>query len=300
MLLQTNSYVVPKEKRVEHARLLRRFKQALARLGCDQFEVYEQVGTNWTSDQTSGRFVQIMRFRDRKQQLAIQAAERSDPSCQAIIAEFCELINYPYQQQQGLFAIGYYSSVLTPARALPHEQPAAETSGPTPLVTPAVETIAPVAQEIQFGETPVEVPAEAPFAEATLVSDIGPQNGDAASEEEDLFAEATDGKNGDAAREATAETESGVESLDELIKRRFGAIEISPPAEPAERTLPPEESNGEHISPPPTGSGIGEVLNAISDDDFDFVLPGEPLDSATSHEAVNSDPHSSASETGQH
>src|SRR5690348_10596617 len=29
MLLQTNSYVVPKEKRSEHARLLRRFKQVL-------------------------------------------------------------------------------------------------------------------------------------------------------------------------------------------------------------------------------------------------------------------------------
>src|SRR6476646_4362798 len=60
MLLQTNSYVVPKEKRSEHVRLLRRFKQVLHKLGCDHFEVYEQVGTNWTSDQSSGRFVQIM------------------------------------------------------------------------------------------------------------------------------------------------------------------------------------------------------------------------------------------------
>src|SRR5579871_5227283 len=107
MLLQTNSYVVPKERRSEHARLLRRFKQVLHRLGCDHFEVYEQVGTNWTSDQNSGRFVQIMRFKDRKQQLAVQAAERDDPMAQAVIAEFCELINFPYQQQQGLFAIGY-------------------------------------------------------------------------------------------------------------------------------------------------------------------------------------------------
>ena len=74
MVLQTNSYVVPKERRSEHTRLVRRFRQVLLPLGCDQFEVYEQDGTNWTSDQSSGRFVQIMRFRDRKHQLAIQPA----------------------------------------------------------------------------------------------------------------------------------------------------------------------------------------------------------------------------------
>ena len=74
--------------------------------------MYEQVGTNWTSDQNSGRFVQIMRFRDRKHQLAVQAAERDDPTAQAVIAEFCELINFPYQQQQGFFAIGYYTNIL--------------------------------------------------------------------------------------------------------------------------------------------------------------------------------------------
>ena len=48
MLLQTNSYIVPKERRAEHQRLLRRFRQTLARLGCEHFEVYEQVGANWT------------------------------------------------------------------------------------------------------------------------------------------------------------------------------------------------------------------------------------------------------------
>jgi len=112
MLLQTNSYVVPKEKRTEHARLLQRFRHTLARLGCDHFETYEQVGSIWNSSESSGRFVQIMRFRDRKQQLAVQAAERSDPVAQQLIREFCELINFPYQQQQGLFAVGFYTSVL--------------------------------------------------------------------------------------------------------------------------------------------------------------------------------------------
>src|SRR5947208_3740459 len=112
MLLQTNSYVVPKDKRAEHSRLVRKFRQTLGRLGCDQFDVFEQVGANWAGGETTGRFVQMMRFRDRKHQLAVQSAERSDPTAQALIAEFCELINFPYQQQQGLFAVGYYGSVL--------------------------------------------------------------------------------------------------------------------------------------------------------------------------------------------
>jgi hypothetical protein len=115
MLLQTNSYVVPKEKRSEHARLLARFRQTLARLGCDHFEVYEQVGANWSGGETTGRFVQIMRFRDRKEQQRMQAAERTDPQAQALIKEFCDLINFPYQQQQGLFAVGFYHSALAVA-----------------------------------------------------------------------------------------------------------------------------------------------------------------------------------------
>ncbi len=115
MLLQTNSYIVPKDKRSEHARLVRRFRQTLLRLGCDHFEVYEQVGSNWSSSEASGRYVQLMRFVDRKHQLAVQAAERSDPTAQAVIQEFCDLINFPYQQQQGLFAVGFYTSVLPAA-----------------------------------------------------------------------------------------------------------------------------------------------------------------------------------------
>src|SRR4051794_5845536 len=130
MLLQTNSYIVPKEKRVEHARLLRRFRHMLARLGCDQFDVYEQVGANWNTAEPTGRYVQIMRFRDRKHQLAVQAAEQADPSAQAVIAEFCRLINFPYQQQQGLFAVGFYTGVLPVAPPRTQLQP-------PPLATPA-------------------------------------------------------------------------------------------------------------------------------------------------------------------
>ncbi len=123
MLLQTNSYIVPKDKRHEHQRLIRRFRQTLKRLGCDHFEVYEQVGPNWSSSEASGRYVQILRFADRKHQLVVQQAERSDPTAQAVIADFCDLINFPYQQQQGLFAVGFYTSVLpvAPLRTGPGE-----------------------------------------------------------------------------------------------------------------------------------------------------------------------------------
>src|SRR5689334_4826370 len=95
MLLQTNAYFVPAEKRTEHARLLQRFRHCLARLGCDQFECYEQTGANWTAGESKNRFIQIMRFRDRKHQQQVQAAERNDAQAQALIKEFCELINFP-------------------------------------------------------------------------------------------------------------------------------------------------------------------------------------------------------------
>jgi hypothetical protein len=294
MLLQTNSYVVPKEKRVEHARLVRRFKQALARLGCDQFEVYEQVGTNWTSDQTSGRFVQILRFRDRRAQLAVQAAERSDPACQAIIAEFCELINYPYQQQQGLFAIGYYSCVLGPTKGLPHE-PAAQ-SGPAaaPAGQEIVEAVPPVAQEIEFGQTPVQ-----PAAQEELVGQTEPNVADP-------MAPSPAGSNGD----ATHESQADVESLDELIKRRFGSLEITQPAEDftqpvepatAQDAAPTESPNGKHAPPSPPGSGISEILNAVNgEEDLDFLLPTEPLELSSNSEESGANSHGSAPDTAKH
>lgn len=124
MLLQTNSYIVPAEKRLEHQRLVKRFRQVMAKLGCDMFDVYEQVGSNWSGGESTGRYVQIMRFRDNQHQRQVQAAERSDPTAQALIAEFCELINLPYQQQQGLFAVGFYRGVpgaTSPGAAAQHQ-----------------------------------------------------------------------------------------------------------------------------------------------------------------------------------
>src|SRR2546430_2089570 len=153
MLLQTNSYIVPKEKRTGHARLLARFRHTLAKLGCDQFECYEQTGTNWSQGESSNRFVQIMRFRDRKHQQQVQAAERTDPTAQALIKEFCELINFTYQQQQGYFAVGFYNSVLPVAtlRVVPSEETSAENALPAP--TEELETEHTEPQQPQRGQS---------------------------------------------------------------------------------------------------------------------------------------------------
>jgi hypothetical protein len=70
----------------------------------------------------------------------VQAAERSDPAAQAIIAEFCQLINFPYQQQQGLFAVGFYNSVL-PTR--PEAAEAAPAHEPVAMETPVDDVEAP-------------------------------------------------------------------------------------------------------------------------------------------------------------
>jgi hypothetical protein len=156
MLLQTNSYIVPKDKRAEHARLVRRFRQTLARLGCDHFEVYEQVGANWGSGETTGRYVQIMRFRDRRHQLSVQAAERNDPGAQALIQEFCELINFPYQQQQGLFAVGFYQSVLPVSTRQAPSGPNVAPEAPADEETPAEE----VAEETPAGEVVDDTPTD--------------------------------------------------------------------------------------------------------------------------------------------
>ncbi|HEV2689852.1 MAG TPA: hypothetical protein VGV35_14930 [Bryobacteraceae bacterium] len=156
MLLQTNSYIVPRDKRAEHARLLRKFRQTLARLGCDTFEVYEQVGTNWSLNQTSGRFVQIIRFRDRQHQLAVQAAEQADPIAQEQISQFCQLVNLPYQQQQGMFAVGYYTAVF------PAPPPRNEKAQPVVAVDEAQPAPSEKAVDAQVDTTSAEPAAEQP------------------------------------------------------------------------------------------------------------------------------------------
>lgn len=153
MLLQTNSYIVPKDKRSEHARLLRKFRTTLARIGADQFEVYEQVGSNFAAGEATGRFVQIMRFRDRQHQLAVQAGERQDPDAQRLIQEFCALINFPYQQQQGLFAVGFYTSALPSAPSRNAPRPAAPPVPPSDPSVPQPPLEEPLVPESAQGES---------------------------------------------------------------------------------------------------------------------------------------------------
>lgn len=132
MLLQTNSYLVPKDARADHARLVAKFRDAMLRLGCAGFEVYEQVNDNWTGGETSGRFVQLIVFHDVAHQHQVQQAERTDPTAQRLIADFCQLVGYEHQQQQGQFVTGYYAGVaadgsaLSPKLAPPTEDDAGE------------------------------------------------------------------------------------------------------------------------------------------------------------------------------
>lgn len=111
MLLQTNAYVVTQDKRDQHTRLVRKLQDAMRRIG-GSLEVYEQVGPNFSlSQEATGRFVQVMRFKDKRHLQQIQNAERADTTCQALIAELCELIDLPRQQEVGTFIAGQYAGV---------------------------------------------------------------------------------------------------------------------------------------------------------------------------------------------
>jgi hypothetical protein len=91
-----------------------------------------------------------MKFRDRKHQLAVQMAERADPTAQSLLREFCELINLPYQQQQGLFAVGYYTSFLKMRRATQGEEGVT-----SPAASDQPESAEQPSPEISSGEEPV-------------------------------------------------------------------------------------------------------------------------------------------------
>lgn len=112
MLLQTNSYIVPKDKRTEHARLVKRFKQIMSRYGCDDFEVYEMAGPNWSTE-VGGRFIQIMKFRDKEHQKQIQEAEQNDATAQELVRDFMEMINFSYQRNAGHATTAFYISLVS-------------------------------------------------------------------------------------------------------------------------------------------------------------------------------------------
>ena len=277
MLLQTNSYVVPKDRRHEHSRLLRRFRQTLARLGCDHFEVYEQVGQNWSSGESSGRFVQIMRFRDRRHQLAVQAGERNDPQAQQLIAEFCELINFPYQQQHGLFAVGFYTSALPVAPARPGAAMAAneEVAAEVEIASAAAVAEATAAAEVPPPDQQTYVAQAAPPAEFSgeqVTPDDAPM---AAAGSEDL---------GSAPQ--ASEFHQEMEALGAQVEHEAPVLKIEPsdasadfPSEAASRVEMSESgANGEHAA-----GGNGAVADHETADAPDRPGNGEslPNDAAT-------------------
>lgn len=267
MLLQTNSYIVPKDKRAEHARLLRRFRAALAKLGCDSFEVYEQVGANWNTGEATGRYVQIMRFRDRRHQQAVQQAERSDPVAQAIIAEFCQLINFPYQQQQGLFAVGFYNGVLPVAPTRP------QADGGAGAVASAQET-----------EAVAEIPPPAEqFDAEPAVADTGPGEAGHAADAE--------GADGESASDVP--TESAVDSFDEPAPATItGDDTADTVVAAADETQPDQLTPEDHAAPEGRSDDLGALLDAHLDhlhpdngqhaahplDDAGDTLDGQALD----------------------
>lgn len=270
MLLQTNSYIVPQDKRAEHARLMRRFRHALHQVGCDNFEVYEQVGANWGGNTTSGRFVQIMRFRDRRHQQAVQAAERNDPAAQQLIAEFCELINYPQQQQQQQFVVGFYASALPVAPALhrtEEETPAADDSMAEVTVSDSEAAASAYGSDelhaVELDETPAEeevaattdeAPSEEP--ETVLVETPAPESSEDVLESagelagEDIFADDS---------EALAEAET------EEMPTEEPAAEVVPEPQHSEHS-DEEELDSELMEEGDDISRLAEELAAEDDD----------------------------------
>jgi len=230
MLLQTNSYIVPPDKRAEHARLLRRFRQVLTRLGCESFEVYEQVGSNWNTAEISGRVVQIMRFRDRRHQLAVQAAERNDPVAQAVIAEFCNLINFPYQQQQGLFAVGFYNAVIPAATPRGHAERDAHEAGEAKnaaAAAPAADVAPPAVSTEDLADSEAMAAIDAAAAAPALHA------------EEPVFAEGTEGI-------IAAAEQLSDDQLDAGGDAAVASAIAGPSAAPAPAPEPSSNGTGDH------------------------------------------------------
>jgi hypothetical protein len=277
MLLQTNSYIVPKDKRSEHARLLRKFRATLQRLGCDHFEVYEQVGANWAGGEATGRFVQIMRFRDRQHQQQIQQGEKTDPDAQRLIQDFCALINFPYQQQQGLFAVGFYTSAIPVAPPPPSRAPRSAPS------QPPAEAAGPEAHGEQSGDTAASAAGAAGTALAIVPDDS------------------------DASQPAEAAAAEGSSLLDfaNMSPEPAAAEDERPPmrltsdAEDAivAEDVPSESPNGEHpalFSDAPEAmldlvNSDDETHNLLTDEDREAVLGELTGEDASPHAAADDD-----------
>jgi hypothetical protein len=309
MLLQTNSYVVPKERRAEHQRLMRRFRQTLARLGCEHFEVYEQVGANWTTSDNGGRYVQIMRFRDRRHQSAVQSAERADPGAQAVIAEFCNLINFPYQQQQNLFAVGYYQSALpvTLRREATRAEVAASDGAAATVASPAAEQAESESGEEQKAQAQGEIekaqarederPAEEPESRLADESDVPVDEDsdvlvgeDSIEEEVEVVgigshaAVSEEAHGADLPPEADAALDFELDDL-EMALVPDQEIPVSKPIEAAEKSAAGVEASNDDEA---AGEGVAAVVEEhFGDEAFEALTPEQPALAAQSEGPID-------------
>ncbi len=127
MLLQTNSYLVPRDRLRAHDLLMSRFRQCFERMGLpsSDFDVFRQAGEGFTSDRTTPgvRCVQMMRFRDRDHFNTVRQTEEGDAEAKRLVDELCRLVDLPAQQRTGHFGGAFYtaapleqSTTLAPAK----------------------------------------------------------------------------------------------------------------------------------------------------------------------------------------
>jgi hypothetical protein len=145
MLLQTNSYLVPRDRIRAHDDLMRRFRSCFSRLGLEtqQFEVLRETGPEFSTPRTSAvRHVQVVRFRDKDQYDLIHDAEAADPEAQELVAEFARLVELEAQQRRGHFVGTYYVQSDLSAKPQP-TLPAHEPTPPAhePADSPATDEV---------------------------------------------------------------------------------------------------------------------------------------------------------------
>jgi hypothetical protein len=204
-----------------------------------------------------------MRFRDRKHQLAVQNAERSDPAAQELIAEFCELVNYPYQVQQNMFAVGFYNSVLpvAPVRVQPDTAEQLEAAG----------GIAAAATEVTPQEE-IEAQIDPESTEAEILADEAATQAEAEGQGEELTAEIEEPTNDEAQGESETlggdfgqpeATEAADETTDE---ETLAGEDVLPGDEPeAGEAFEPEATAGEEHAAEEASNG--EAHEVVAEDE---------------------------------
>ncbi|MEM7808642.1 MAG: hypothetical protein AAF561_11060 [Planctomycetota bacterium] len=116
MLLQTNSYLVPRHRLREHDDLMRQFVACFRRLGVADgaFEVFQSLDHEYRQhdNQPHQRITQILRFRDHDQQQAVHRAEASDPEAAELVEKLRRLVDLDEQAARKQFTSNYYGQII--------------------------------------------------------------------------------------------------------------------------------------------------------------------------------------------